>query len=96
MCQVWGGVDSECSCRAVATVVLQHGTLRCGDILVAGSTWAKVRTMLSDQQKPLKRALPSTPVLTVGWKDVPAAGDLCRQVTLSRSSEIEKCNWPAL
>ena len=68
--------------RPVATLIVQHGTLHCGDVLVAGSTWAKLRAMFSDQQKPLKRALPSTPVLTVGWKDVPAAGDECQQVIL--------------
>ena len=66
--------------RPVATVIVRHGTLRCGDVLAAGNTWGKVRAMLNDQKRPLQCATPSMPVLTVGWRDVPIAGEECLQV----------------
>ena len=66
--------------RPVATVIVKHGTLTKGDILVAGQTWGKIRTLLSEQRKTVKDAPPSTPVVTVGWKELPAAGDKCLEV----------------
>jgi len=68
------------SYRPVATLILQHGTLRCGDVLVAGNNWGRVRAMLSDQKRPLECATPSMPVLTVGWRDIPISGEECLQV----------------
>lgn len=61
-------------------MIVQHGTLTRGDILVAGQTWVKVRAMLNEQMKTVKSAPPSTPVVTVGWKELPSAGDKCLQV----------------
>ena len=66
--------------RSIATVIVQHGTLTKGDILVAGQTWGKIRTMLNEQRKTIKSAPPSTPVVTVGWKELPFAGDKCLEV----------------
>ena len=68
------------SSSPIATVLVQHGTLRPGNVLVAGRTWGKVRVMLGEGRKAMREATPSTPVLTVGWKDVPSAGDECLQV----------------
>ena len=64
----------------VSTVIVQEGTLKPGDVLVAGETWGKMRLLLDQSRKPLKQAPPSTPVLTVGWKELPAAGDEITQV----------------
>lgn len=67
--------------RSVATVLVQHGELKRGQVLVAGEVWGKIRTLLSDSGKPVERAGPSTPVLTAGWRQPPMGGELCLQVT---------------
>jgi translation initiation factor IF-2 len=59
----------------VATVLVQRGTLRSGDIVVAGSEWGKVRALNSDQGKPLQAAGPSAPVEVLGFSGAPEAGD---------------------
>jgi len=60
----------------VATVVVQRGTLKRGDALVAGPVAGRVRAMFNDQGDQVKEAGPSTPVVVMGWDDVPTAGDM--------------------
>ena len=60
----------------MATVLIQEGTLRTGDILVAGRVFGKVRAMLDDRGQPLEEAGPSTPIEVLGLDGVPEAGDL--------------------
>ncbi len=60
----------------MATVLVQEGTLRIGDIIVAGRTVGKVRAMLDDRGEVLKEAGPSTPVEVLGLDGVPEAGDV--------------------
>ncbi len=62
----------------VATVLIQSGTLHIGDALVAGGAYCKVRAMLDEKGKRVKRAGPSTPVEVLGFGDVPQAGDIAR------------------
>lgn len=59
----------------VATVLVQKGTLRQGDIVVAGAEWGRVRAMLDDKGRQLKEALPSLPVEILGLSGVPSAGE---------------------
>ena len=59
----------------VATVLVQSGTLKAGDIVLAGSTFGKVRAMLDENGKAIKTAGPSIPVEIQGLTDVPQAGD---------------------
>ncbi len=59
----------------VATLLIQNGTLRLGDSLVAGSVFGKVRAMVDDRGEPVKDAGPSFAVELLGLSDVPAAGD---------------------
>lgn len=59
----------------VATVVVQTGTLKMGDIVVAGAVWGRVRALVSDLGKTIKEAGPSMPVEILGINGVPAAGD---------------------
>lgn len=59
----------------VATVLVQRGTLKPGDMLAAGASWARVRAMLSDAGDPLQDAGPGTPAQVLGFDTVPAAGD---------------------
>lgn len=60
---------------AVATLLIQNGTLRVGDMLVAGSAFGKVRAMVDDRGKRVDIASPSFAVEVLGLSDVPAAGD---------------------
>jgi translation initiation factor IF-2 len=60
---------------AVATLLIQNGTLRVGDMLVAGSAFGKVRAMVDDRGKRVEVATPSCAVEVLGLSDVPAAGD---------------------
>jgi translation initiation factor IF-2 len=59
----------------VATVLVQKGTLRQGDIVVAGAEWGRVRAMLDDKGRQLKEASPSLPVEILGLSGVPSAGE---------------------
>ena len=60
----------------VATVIVRRGTLKRGDVLVSGPVAGRVRAMLDENGQQLKEATPGTPVLVMGWDDVPTAGDL--------------------
>jgi translation initiation factor IF-2 len=60
---------------AVATVLVQKGTLKQGDIVVAGDQWGRIRAMLDDKGRPLKEAGPSTPVEILGLSAAPGAGE---------------------
>ncbi|KAI4136513.1 MAG: hypothetical protein L6R39_007753, partial [Caloplaca ligustica] len=59
----------------VATVLVKRGTIGRGDIIVAGSTWAKIKTLKNEAGVQVQDAGPGTPVEVDGWKDQPAAGD---------------------
>jgi len=59
----------------VATVLIQKGTLRQGDIVVAGAEWGRVRAMLDDKGRQIKTAGPSSPVEILGLAGVPQAGE---------------------
>ena len=61
---------------AVATVLVQKGTLHVGDPVAAGSCYGKVRAMLDENGKHVKKAGPSTPVEILGLSDVPNAGEI--------------------
>jgi translation initiation factor IF-2 len=60
---------------AVATVLVQKGVLKVGDIVVAGSTMGKVRALIDDKGRRIKEAGPSQPVEILGLASVPSAGD---------------------
>lgn len=58
-----------------ATLLIQNGTLKTSDYLVAGTCYGKVRRMTNEYRKVLNAALPSTPVAVIGLSEVPQAGD---------------------
>ncbi|RRD94006.1 translation initiation factor IF-2 [Clostridiales bacterium COT073_COT-073] len=60
---------------AVATMLIQRGTLKIGDSVVIGATHGRVRAMMDDKGRPIKKAGPSTPVEILGLNDVPLAGE---------------------
>ena len=64
----------------LATVLVQKGTLNIGDVVVAGSAYGKVRAMVNDKGRRLKKAGPSTPIELQGLSSAPQAGDELRVV----------------
>lgn len=60
---------------AVATVLIQHGEMRVGDVFVAGMNYGRVKTILDVRNRKLKKAGPSTPVKIAGFNGKPEAGD---------------------
>ena len=60
----------------VGTVLVQRGTLRVGDIVVAGAAWGKVRALINDRGEQVKEAGPSVPVEILGFNEAPEAGDV--------------------
>ena len=71
-----------------ATVLVQNGTLRVGDAIVAGTVYGRVRQMLDDSGKPIREAPPSTPALVLGLSDVPVAGDTFEVVKDERTARL--------
>ena len=59
----------------IATILVQTGTLHVGDNVVAGTCTGKIRAMIDDKGRKVKKAGPSMPVSVTGWDDVPEAGD---------------------
>ncbi|QUH31862.1 translation initiation factor IF-2 [Vallitalea guaymasensis] len=59
----------------VATVLIQNGTLKVGDAIIAGTSYGKIRAMIDDKGRRVKQAGPSTPVEILGLSEVPVAGD---------------------
>ncbi|HKW78468.1 MAG TPA: translation initiation factor IF-2, partial [Candidatus Limnocylindria bacterium] len=72
---------------AVATVLVQTGTLERGDLVVAGVTYGRVRAMTDDKGKNIGRAEPSRPVEILGLPNVPEAGDVFRAVPDEKSAK---------
>jgi len=73
----------------VATVLVQHGTLRKGDIFVVGEQWGKVRALIDDQGDRVDEAGPSVPVEVLGLNGTPEAGDVLDVVeTEAQAREI--------
>ena len=70
----------------VATVLVQSGTLRRGDILLAGAAYGRVRAMLDEAGRPIDEAGPSIPVEIQGLQDVPAAGEEVNVLTDERKA----------
>jgi translation initiation factor IF-2 len=80
----------------VATVLVQNGTLKVGDVFLSGTNFGKVRALIDDTGKRIYEAGPSTPVEVIGFSDVPTAGDLfnavddekkARQIAMARQQK---------
>jgi translation initiation factor IF-2 len=82
----------------LATFLVQKGTLRLGDVLVAGSAWGKIKAMFDDKGKQVHKAEPSTPVEVLGLNEVAKSGDLF--IVLPDEHEarsmVEKQKYPRL
>ncbi len=71
---------------AVATAIVQRGTLKQGDAFVAGAVSGRARALLNDRGEQLKKAGPATPVQIMGWDEMPAAGDFLEVVKNDREA----------
>ncbi len=70
----------------VATILVQHGTMRKGDVLLAGYHFGRVRAMFDENRMPLEEAGPSTPVEVLGLSSTPSAGDEAHVVADERKA----------
>ncbi len=70
----------------VATMLVQRGTLKVGDAVVAGDAWGKVRALYNYKGEKLKEAKPGDPVEILGFDKPPPAGELCRVVENDRDA----------
>jgi translation initiation factor IF-2 len=86
---------------AVATVIIQRGTLNKGDSFVAGAVAGRARGLMDENGNPLNSAGPSDPVQVMGWDDVPVAGDYfeavesdreARRIATERAQELRMAN----
>jgi len=73
----------------VATLLVQNGTLRRGDVILVGTDYGRVRAMFDYRGKPIKKALPSTPVAVLGLSRVPNAGDIFQVMPDEKSARAE-------
>jgi len=83
----------------VATLLVREGTLRAGDVFIAGSHYGRVRAMLNHKGQKIEKTGPSTPVEVVGFTDVPEAGDpfivvseerMAKQISLYRQEKTRE------
>ncbi len=72
----------------VVTVLVQNGTLRIGDGIIAGTAFGRVRAMINEKGDSLKKAEPSTPVEVLGLSEVPTAGELIYAMDEREAREI--------
>lgn len=70
----------------LATLLVQNGTLKSGDVVVAGTAHGKLRALSDYKGKPVQKASPSMPVAVMGLSDVPSAGDLFEVVATEREA----------
>jgi translation initiation factor IF-2 len=73
---------------AMATLLVQNGTLESGDIVVAGTAHGRLRALSDYKGRPVKKAGPSTPVAVMGLNDVPSAGDLFEVVDSEKEARL--------
>ena len=73
---------------AVATMLVQNGTLHTGDVFICGAVYGKVRAMFDDHGRPVKTAGPSTPVEVLGLQGAPEAGDQFQVTDEARARHI--------
>ena len=76
----------------VATVLVQNGTLKIGDPIVAGIAYGRVRAMMNDRGESVKTAGPSCPVEVLGFNEVPSAGDIMNVAEVSKKVAEERRN----
>ena len=70
----------------MATLLVQNGTLESGDIVVAGTSYGKLRAITDYKGKPIKKAGPSTPVAVMGLSGMPSAGDIFQVVASEKEA----------
>ncbi len=89
----------------LATVLVQNGTLKKGDTIIAGTAYGRIRAMIDDKGRTVNSAGPSTPVEILGFNEVPEAGDvmnvadadkLTRQVAEERKDKIKAAQVKAM
>jgi translation initiation factor IF-2 len=79
----------------VAQALIEAGTLKTGDFIVAGGSYAKVRNLETTDNKPLKKATPSMPVVITGFKTLPEFGDEFTAVKTEKAARLQSAGTAA-
>jgi translation initiation factor IF-2 len=79
MAEGWVLESSVKQTGRAATVLVKRGTLRPGDVIAAGRSWARIRSLRNEAGVEVSEAPPGTPVEILGWRDLPAAGEMVLQ-----------------
>jgi len=74
---------------AMATIIVQTGTLKLGDVIIAGDTWGRVKAMFDERGQRLQKAWPATPAKIMGLSEVPHGGDVLKVVADERAAREE-------
>jgi len=80
---------------AAATVLVQNGTLKVGDILLCGNAYGRIRSLVNDKGQMIQEAGPSTPVIVAGLNELPSAGDkfyVLDHIDLARTIANDRAN----
>jgi translation initiation factor IF-2 len=80
---------------AAATVLVQNGTLRVGDVMLCGNAYGRIRNLLNDKGQMISEAGPSTPVIVAGLNDLPSSGDkffIVDHIDLARAIAGDRAN----
>lgn len=73
---------------SVVRLLVEHGVLKAGAYIVAGSTYGKIRTLLDYKKQPLKEAGPATPAIITGFKELPQFGDRFRALPSEKVARL--------
>jgi len=72
----------------MSTLLVQNGTLKNGSVIIAGTSYGRLRAVFDYKGKPVQKALPSTPVAVLGLNEVPAAGEVFEVVENERAARL--------
>ncbi len=71
-----------------ATIIVQMGILKVGQAFICGNHWGKVKSLIDDQGKPVKEAIPATPVKVLGFSGLPKSGDALLVMDSEKSAKL--------
>ncbi len=80
----------------VSTVLVSNGTLKVGDVVIAGTAWGKVKAMFNERNQRIEKAGPAEPCIILGLNGAPTAGDSFHVCVLLRNSVLTSCHTVSL
>jgi len=88
-------IDDALGLGSAATVLVQNGTLKVGDVMLCGNAYGRIRSLLNDKGQAIQEAGPSTPVIVAGLNELPSSGDkffILDHIDLARTVADDRAN----